>query len=198
MWPFPWNIVAGVGAPVVAIIVWALFVSPRAVLAVHPFVRAIVELLVYVVGHHRVVEHGAHLGRAGLRGRSRDGRRIRRAAPVRVSRADVLALLRAALGDRVDTTRRSRSRRHVPTSRGTRHPEPRSPCVNAASVADVQATLRIATRDGTPVVTARRRHRPRRRRERRHAARSCCRCEAWTASSRCAPTTCSRWSSPAS
>ena len=29
MWPFPWNIVVGIGAPVVAILVWALFVSPR-------------------------------------------------------------------------------------------------------------------------------------------------------------------------
>ncbi|WP_374977320.1 YrdB family protein [Microbacterium trichothecenolyticum] len=48
MWPFPWNIVAGVGAPVIAILLWALFVSPRAVFAVHPFVRAVVELLVYV------------------------------------------------------------------------------------------------------------------------------------------------------
>ncbi|WP_404431599.1 YrdB family protein [Microbacterium lacus] len=47
-WPFPWNIVVGIGAPVIAILLWALFVSPRAVLAVHPFVRAIVELLVYV------------------------------------------------------------------------------------------------------------------------------------------------------
>jgi len=46
-WPFPWNIVAGIGAPVLAVLVWALFVSPRAVLAVHPFVRALVELLVY-------------------------------------------------------------------------------------------------------------------------------------------------------
>ncbi len=47
MWPFPWNIVAGIGAPVIAVLLWALFVSPRAVFAVHPFVRAIVELLVY-------------------------------------------------------------------------------------------------------------------------------------------------------
>ena len=47
-WPFPWNIVVGIAAPVVAILVWALFVSPRAVLAVHPFVRALVELLVFV------------------------------------------------------------------------------------------------------------------------------------------------------
>ena len=45
--PLPWNIVAGLGAPALAIVVWALFVSPRAVLAVHPFVRAIVELFVY-------------------------------------------------------------------------------------------------------------------------------------------------------
>ena len=48
MWPFPWNVVVGIGAPVAAILVWALFVSPRAVLDVHPFVRAAVELLVYV------------------------------------------------------------------------------------------------------------------------------------------------------
>ncbi|WP_194409216.1 YrdB family protein [Microbacterium cremeum] len=47
MWPFPWNIAAGIVAPVAAILVWALFVSPRAVFAVHPFVRGIVELLVY-------------------------------------------------------------------------------------------------------------------------------------------------------
>lgn len=46
-WLFPWNIVAGIGTPLVAILLWALFVSPRAVFAVHPFVRAIVELLVY-------------------------------------------------------------------------------------------------------------------------------------------------------
>jgi len=48
MWPFPWNIVAGLAAPIAAILAWALFVSPRAVFAVHPFVRALVELLVYV------------------------------------------------------------------------------------------------------------------------------------------------------
>ncbi|MCR2810478.1 MULTISPECIES: YrdB family protein [unclassified Microbacterium] len=47
-WQFPWNIVIGIGAPVLAILTWALFVSPRAVFEVHPFVRAVVELLVYV------------------------------------------------------------------------------------------------------------------------------------------------------
>ena len=47
-WPFPWNIVFGIATPAIAIVVWALFVSPRAVFAVHPFVRAVVELLVYV------------------------------------------------------------------------------------------------------------------------------------------------------
>lgn len=46
-WPLPWNIVVGILAPVAAILVWALFVSPRAVLAVHPFIRAVIELLVY-------------------------------------------------------------------------------------------------------------------------------------------------------
>lgn len=47
MWAFPWNVAVGIGAPVVAILVWALFVSPRAVLGVHPFVRGFVELVVY-------------------------------------------------------------------------------------------------------------------------------------------------------
>lgn len=47
-WPFPLNVVVGIAAPVAAILVWALFVSPRAVFAVHPFVRAAVELLVFV------------------------------------------------------------------------------------------------------------------------------------------------------
>lgn len=46
-WAMPWNIVVGIGAPLAAILVWALFVSPRAVFAVHPFVRAFVELMVY-------------------------------------------------------------------------------------------------------------------------------------------------------
>lgn len=46
-WPLPWNIVFGIASPVVAILLWALFVSPRAVIKVHPFIRALVELLVY-------------------------------------------------------------------------------------------------------------------------------------------------------
>jgi hypothetical protein len=46
-WPFAWNILAGVAAPAAAILVWALFVSPRAVIPVHPFVRAAVELVVF-------------------------------------------------------------------------------------------------------------------------------------------------------
>ncbi|MBO3663626.1 YrdB family protein [Microbacterium stercoris] len=47
-WPFPWNIVVGIGAPALAIVVWALFVSPKAVLSVHPFVRMVVELLIFL------------------------------------------------------------------------------------------------------------------------------------------------------
>ena len=46
-WPLPWNVVAAIGAPAVVILVWALFISPRAVLTVHPFVRALVELVIY-------------------------------------------------------------------------------------------------------------------------------------------------------
>lgn len=47
-WPLPWNIVLGIGAPLIVILVWALFLSPRPVLRVHPFLRAAVELLIYV------------------------------------------------------------------------------------------------------------------------------------------------------
>ncbi|GAB3285350.1 YrdB family protein [Microbacterium sp. Root53] len=47
-WDFPWNIVFGLGAPALAILVWALFVSPKAVFSVHPFIRALVELLVFL------------------------------------------------------------------------------------------------------------------------------------------------------
>lgn len=46
-WPFPGNVVAAIVTPAAAVLVWALFVSPRAVLAVHPFIRAVVELLVF-------------------------------------------------------------------------------------------------------------------------------------------------------
>lgn len=47
-WPLPWNTVLGIGAPVLVILVWALFLSPRPVLRLHPFLRAAVELLIYV------------------------------------------------------------------------------------------------------------------------------------------------------
>ncbi|WP_217183082.1 YrdB family protein [Streptomyces sp. AC495_CC817] len=48
IWPFPWNVVLGIGAPVVVLLIWALFLSPRPVLRLHPFLRAAVELLIYV------------------------------------------------------------------------------------------------------------------------------------------------------
>ncbi len=47
MWPFPWNVVLGIGTPLLVLLVWALFLSPRPVLSLHPFVRAAVELLIY-------------------------------------------------------------------------------------------------------------------------------------------------------
>jgi len=45
-WPLPWNILIGIGAPAIAILLWALFRSPRAVLHVDPFVKAVVEIVV--------------------------------------------------------------------------------------------------------------------------------------------------------
>lgn len=47
-WDLPWNVILGVGTPVIVILIWALFLSPRPVLRVHPFLRAAVELLIYV------------------------------------------------------------------------------------------------------------------------------------------------------
>lgn len=47
-WPLPWNVVLGIGAPLVVLLVWALFLSPRPLLRLHPFLRAAVELLIYV------------------------------------------------------------------------------------------------------------------------------------------------------
>jgi hypothetical protein len=46
-WPLPWNIVVGILAPAIAIVLWALFRSPRAVLHVDPFVKALVEIVVF-------------------------------------------------------------------------------------------------------------------------------------------------------
>lgn len=43
----PMNLVAGIGAPLLVLLMWALFLSPRPVLRVHPFIRAIVELAIY-------------------------------------------------------------------------------------------------------------------------------------------------------
>lgn len=47
-WPTPWNVMIGLSAPLATLLVWALFLSPRRVLNLHPFLRAIVELLIYV------------------------------------------------------------------------------------------------------------------------------------------------------
>lgn len=43
----PWNLVLGIGAPVVVLLLWALFLSPRPVLRLDPFIRAAIELLIY-------------------------------------------------------------------------------------------------------------------------------------------------------
>lgn len=46
-WAAPWNIVVAVATPAIVLLVWALFLSPRPVLRVHPFIAAAVELLIY-------------------------------------------------------------------------------------------------------------------------------------------------------
>ncbi|MDQ1582201.1 MAG: hypothetical protein QOF36_255 [Microbacteriaceae bacterium] len=45
-WPLPWNIVVGFVAPAIAIVLWALFRSPKAVFRIDPFGRALVEIIV--------------------------------------------------------------------------------------------------------------------------------------------------------
>jgi hypothetical protein len=47
-WPLPWpGILIGVGAPAFAILLWALFRSPKAVFRLDPFGKAIVEICVF-------------------------------------------------------------------------------------------------------------------------------------------------------
>ncbi len=45
-WPLPWNIVIGIAAPLLAILLWAVFRSPRAVVRIDTFGKAIVEIIV--------------------------------------------------------------------------------------------------------------------------------------------------------
>ncbi len=47
-WDAPWNLVFGVGTPLLTLVLWGLFVSPRAVFVVHPFARGVIELLIYL------------------------------------------------------------------------------------------------------------------------------------------------------
>ncbi|HLT67529.1 MAG TPA: YrdB family protein [Microbacterium sp.] len=47
-WSMPWSIVWGIGAPLVAILIWALFLSPKAVIALPRAIRTLIELLVFV------------------------------------------------------------------------------------------------------------------------------------------------------
>lgn len=45
-WPLPWNFVVGIGAPLLAAVLWALFRSPKAVIHIDTFGKAIVEIIV--------------------------------------------------------------------------------------------------------------------------------------------------------
>lgn len=47
-WPLPWpGVLVGVAAPAFAILVWALFRSPKAVFRLDPFGKAFVEIAVF-------------------------------------------------------------------------------------------------------------------------------------------------------
>jgi hypothetical protein len=47
-WPLPWpGVLVGIAAPAVAILLWALFRSPRAVFRLDPFGKAVVEICVF-------------------------------------------------------------------------------------------------------------------------------------------------------
>ncbi|MDQ2699100.1 MAG: YrdB family protein [Actinomycetota bacterium] len=46
--PLPWpGVLIGIGAPLLAILVWALFVSPKAVFRIDVFGKALVEIAVF-------------------------------------------------------------------------------------------------------------------------------------------------------
>ena len=46
--PLPWpGVLIGIGAPLLAILAWALFVSPKAVFRIDPFGKALVEIAVF-------------------------------------------------------------------------------------------------------------------------------------------------------
>jgi hypothetical protein len=47
-WPLPWpGVLVGIAAPALAILAWALFRSPKAVFALDPFGKAVVEIAVF-------------------------------------------------------------------------------------------------------------------------------------------------------
>lgn len=47
-WPLPWNIVVGIGAPLIAIVLWGLFLSPKAVLQIDNYAKALIEIAIMV------------------------------------------------------------------------------------------------------------------------------------------------------
>jgi hypothetical protein len=46
--PLPWpGVLIGIGAPLLAVLLWAFFLSPRSVLRIDPFGKALVEIAVF-------------------------------------------------------------------------------------------------------------------------------------------------------
>lgn len=47
-WPGPWqNVAFGIGTPLFAILVWALFLSPKAVIRLDVFARSLIEIIIF-------------------------------------------------------------------------------------------------------------------------------------------------------
>jgi hypothetical protein len=45
-WPLPWNIAFGIATPLFAVLVWALFRSPKAVVRLDSFGKALIEIAI--------------------------------------------------------------------------------------------------------------------------------------------------------
>ena len=148
MWVFPWNLIFGIGAPLIVLLMWALFLSPRPVLRLHPFIRAVVELLDIRRRDPGVVVDGSGVDRPRLRRRRGRRRALRGAAKPAVT---VAADLRNALGDVVDVTDESLEAARADRS-GHRSAGRPLAIVHAESVDHVQQTMRIASSTQTPVV----------------------------------------------
>ncbi|WGD38023.1 YrdB family protein [Lysinibacter sp. HNR] len=59
-WPLPWpGVAAGIGSILIAVLMWACFLSPRPILAVDVFAQGLVELLLIAAAVVGLIHIGA-------------------------------------------------------------------------------------------------------------------------------------------